>query len=92
MRWLALLFAGCASTAGPFVTSIQFVQPNVIVVTKCTVEFSTSPWNHIEQGQCFNETVIPPGYGPPNASTSPPSGSSTTRDDRSKTMVVRDGK
>ena len=56
------LVAGCASTAGPFVTSVVSAGPGLLRVEKCEVAFS--PWGHahIENGECCVEMVpVQPG-------------------------------
>jgi len=58
---LSLLVAGCTSTAGPFVTSIRYGGPGLLVLEKCMVEH-TKVGNHIATTDCFDETVaIGPG-------------------------------
>ena len=67
--------AGCASTAGPFVTSVSSAGPGLLRVEKCEVAFS--PWGHahIENGECFVEMVpVQPGEParpPPVAAVAP---------------------
>jgi hypothetical protein len=53
---LAVMLAGCTSTAGPFITRIQNVGNGNLGVESCYVEF-TSFVNSIETGQCVQYVV-----------------------------------
>jgi hypothetical protein len=54
----AALQAGCASTAGPFVTNVSSAGPGMLSVEKCEVTFSPWGYYHIENGDCTTQTVF----------------------------------
>jgi len=54
---IALLLAGCVSTAGPFVTNISSDGHGGLVVEKCMVSFNEFT-STVSNGDCTSTTIV----------------------------------
>lgn len=54
--FIVMLLAGCASTAGPFVTSIGSDVSGNLTVEKCMVEFSPT-MSTVQNSNCSSTTI-----------------------------------